>query len=156
MVFEKNVDAAAAAQAVALGLGDAGFEVDIAPASGAPAAAGHPLVFIGASAGLLGIGSDAKEFIEANDWRGRSVALFFAVDAFGRKALESAAASLFNRGALVRGTIGLRRGGLLGTGALLEIELARARAFGERAGNSLRGIRVKKRQEKARIPFYKK
>jgi hypothetical protein len=56
----------------------------------------------------------------------------------------------------VKGTIGLRRGGFLGLGALPEIELARAQAFGERTANSVRGIRVKKMQEKARIRFYKK
>jgi len=154
VIFEKTV--ARAAEAVAQGLKEAGMEFDSVDASAAPATEAYSLVFIGASAGMTGVGKEAAALLGKNNWAGKSVALFFVVDSFGKKALESAAVGLAARGAFVKGTIGLRRGGFLGLGALLEIELARAQAFGERTANSVRGIRVRKAQEKARIRFYKK
>ncbi|MCX6767623.1 MAG: hypothetical protein NTY90_02745 [Candidatus Micrarchaeota archaeon] len=156
VVFEKRV--AAAAGAVAKGLAEGGVHsdsVEIASFSEQNAAE-YQLVLIGAEPGLGGIGPMAKKLTKGKQWHGRSVALFFSVNQFSKKALAGAAAALAARGAAVNGTIALRRAGFLGLGRIMEDELYRAQAFGERMGLAIRGVRARKPQEKARIRFYKK
>jgi flavodoxin len=154
VAFDKT--AAKAAEKVAEGLRQNGLDAVSSALPTAEDPQSFDITLVGTGSGLLGLPAEAKAFINNNRWTGTTAATFVACGASGKKSASDAQTLLAAKGARVAGTICLRREGPFGLGPVSEVELERARAFGERAANNLRGVRPRKAQEKARIPSYKK
>ena len=151
--------AEALAAAVADGAKTTGSEVAVIEAGALDGAGDFDLLFIGTGSYAFGPDHAVIASLSSPKLSGRRVAVFCVHSGGGKAVLAKMASLAAAAGALESGSLSIPLRGILkhiGKGNLQEIDLVRARAFGERTCNKSFGLRVAKDNEKQRIKGYEK